>query len=424
MKKLNWLDKFAQEMAQKEQQKKEVIKKQASKKTKSREVIVSPKDVPNARNGKVVAYKGKKYRVVQANYRDNKGPGVVLAAYEGMGSDPMSMAMGANPSELQSGASKGQEYAYTKLDIEQTYDFDQDNEWGTSSAQSTADQIAAENSSDRTTVDGYYSRPQAGQSVSIDSAIDPLDGQGAEFEGDFEEEYTEELGNEDELSLDVDDELEVDLDADDPLEGEGDPEFLDEETLDESQISVKSKKGGNDMFGYDDEIENEEELKRQAKINGHVINYTKKLAQAFTEELENSLEYAESVIKRTVPGRYARQVLASLEKSLDKEGLEVEFDKQIPRQQIKKTASERATNKELFEVRNFVNTAISEDTEELLDEAEKLIDEEIAKIAKATKSYGLRKLAEIEGKMKSVMERKLKSVGIHARFVRKYQKRK
>jgi hypothetical protein len=396
-------------MAQKEQQK---MQKQASTKKKTKEVIVSPKDVPNAKNGRVVSYKGQKYRVVQANYRDSKGPGVVLAAYEGLENDPMGMSLGADPSSLQSGGSQGQEYARTRLDIEQTYDFDQDVAWGTESAQATADQIAAENATDRTTVDGYYSRPQGGMGVQAPVA-DDLDGLG---DDEFQEESTDDL---DGLG---DDEFQEELTDD--LDGLGD-DFDDENIKsadDEFGMETLDAEPANDIDQEEEEVEiDEEDLMRTSKINNKIISFTNRLAKAFEEELEDSLEYAESVIKRTVPGRYARPVLASLEKSLDQEGIEVEFDKQISNQQIKKTASERATNKELVEVRNFVNTAISEDTEEILEEAEGLIEEEVYRIAKATKTFGVQKMASIEDKMKSVMERKLKSMGIHARFDRKYR---
>lgn len=69
-KKISWLDQFAEDQAKK-------MEKTASIK-KAEQVIVSPEDVPGAVNGSEINYNNAMYKVVDANYQDEVGAGVVL----------------------------------------------------------------------------------------------------------------------------------------------------------------------------------------------------------------------------------------------------------------------------------------------------------------------------------------------------------
>lgn len=151
--KLNWLDKFAEEQAAK-------LQKVASttKVAEGEDVIVSPEDVPGATDGAVVEFNGEKFEVINASFSDDFGPGVVLraAAYEGLEQDPMGMAMGA-PATSVSPAPAGQQYSRNEGNpTQQTYTNDEDAQWGSSSAPATEQQIAGENSVDRTTIPGKF----------------------------------------------------------------------------------------------------------------------------------------------------------------------------------------------------------------------------------------------------------------------------
>lgn len=154
MKKLNWLDKFAQEQATK-------VSKTASLNKKAEQAIVDADSVPGAQNGSVVEFMGEQYRVVDANFQDDKGAGVLLekaAAYEGLESDPIGLAMGAPATSV---APQGAGQTYHRVDpgnVYQTYDNDQDAQWGSDSANSTVQEIAGENGVDRTTVPGHYTK--------------------------------------------------------------------------------------------------------------------------------------------------------------------------------------------------------------------------------------------------------------------------
>jgi hypothetical protein len=336
--KLNWLDKFAQEQAKK-------LEKTASlnvveEDNEERELIVDPEDVPRAKEGKIVSYNGKTYKVVKANYRDEKGPGVVLAQvyenYQDALQTPdtldrtMNMAVGA-PADSLKGSGKAQWYARKDKEetvIEETYTNDADAARVEQAAKKTQDKINAENAVDRTTVKGHYT------SVSDDSA-----------------------------SLD---------------------------------------------------------LGKSNVINQNIVDSANKITDAFVAETEKDLEDAEETVKKVVPARFAKKVLAQIEEKVDQEGIEIEFNKEVSKESLRKTASEDASEKELMELSDVVSDSIVESSENLLAEAEGILNQETLKIAQKHETYSMSHLASIENKLKSIVERKLKSVGIHARFDREY----
>lgn len=137
MKKMEWLDKFAEE------QKKNAIKKVAASKKRSLAnldgydmIILSKNMLPNAVNGNTVKYRNKKWKVVNASYKDAIGSGVVLASAEQRAyTDP------------------GNVYDYNVRETTEIPDFE-------AAAQATAEQIAREDSVDHcTTPDARYVNP-------------------------------------------------------------------------------------------------------------------------------------------------------------------------------------------------------------------------------------------------------------------------
>lgn len=137
MKKMEWLDKFAEE------QKKNAIKKVTASKKRSLAnldgydmIILSKNMLPNAVNGNTVKYRNKKWKVVNASYKDAMGSGVVLASAEQRAyTDP------------------GNVYDYNVRETTEIPDFE-------AAAQATAEQIAREDAVDHcTTPDARYVNP-------------------------------------------------------------------------------------------------------------------------------------------------------------------------------------------------------------------------------------------------------------------------
>ena len=137
MKKMEWLDKFAEE------QKKNATKKVTASKKRSLTnlngydmIILSKNMLPNAVNGNTVKYRNKKWKVVNASYKDAMGSGVVLASAEQRAyTDP------------------GNVYDYNVRETTEIPDFE-------AAAQATAEQIAREDAVDHcTTPDARYVNP-------------------------------------------------------------------------------------------------------------------------------------------------------------------------------------------------------------------------------------------------------------------------
>ena len=147
MKKIDWLDNFAESYSTK-------LKKTASKKLQS--IIVDKATIKNASVGDVINYNGKQYKVADLDYVDDKGKGAVLdeVGYgEGIpATDPMSIAMGAPVMNFTEGM-KPQEYSRT--DPGSIYDVPVEENYEDAAAE-TAKQIADENAVDRTTVENHY----------------------------------------------------------------------------------------------------------------------------------------------------------------------------------------------------------------------------------------------------------------------------
>lgn len=144
-KKLNWLDQFAEEQAKK-------LRKTASAIKTAEQIIVDPSDVGNVQDGDTVEFDGQQYKVVNSKYVDEKGPGVILEKVA------FGETENVTPVDQVVSGPKGQEYARTKLETQQTYTNDEDAARLEPAARATEQQIAEENAVDRTTVDGHYTK--------------------------------------------------------------------------------------------------------------------------------------------------------------------------------------------------------------------------------------------------------------------------
>ena len=166
MSKLNWLDKFAEEQSKK-------MKKTASFKRCAEQIIVDQEEVPGAIDGQELSYKNELYKVLNANFQDEIGPGVVLekisktAEFDGeVLPQEMSMEMGTDVApETPVGTKKvtdaperaiqpDQGNAGLHIEVRDTVEVDKFYE----EAAETEKQIAEENAIDRTVPEGKYNR--------------------------------------------------------------------------------------------------------------------------------------------------------------------------------------------------------------------------------------------------------------------------
>lgn len=168
----DWLEKFAlSQQAPK-------MKKMAS------QVIVNKTDLVDACDGDIVSYDNAKYKVVDCNYCDDKGEGVVLEKCASLVGDPMEVAMGTSIDYATNNDVKEQEYARTEPIIENIDPDKADVDKFTDAANATEDAIAQENAIDGTTgytypnrilqriIDKYTAVPDATVDESKDSTTD------------------------------------------------------------------------------------------------------------------------------------------------------------------------------------------------------------------------------------------------------------
>lgn len=382
--KLTWLDKFAQEEFNKEQ-----MKKEASLKRVAEQIVVSPEDVPGAQNGAEVQYNGESFKVVDANFSDEVGPGVVLeksaaasdGAYTGLEQDPMGLSMGV-PATSVAPAAPGQQYHYTKNEIQQTYTNDEDAQYGQSSAPATEQMIAGENSVDRTTVPGKFTNSPG---LNAAPAVAPMMGEVAPVtvpdapapvettETPVEEIPTEEA----------------------PVE---------EETVEEEENKILAALKSS--------------IKKKAKVtrtsaNNQIINLASDVTTTIIAEVEDVLEDAEEAVKQFVPARLASKVLSALEDALEEEGIEVAFNKTVTKEALAKTASEEVSEDEIEQVVKKVAETVVAELEDVLKDADEAMDSERETIAEGEEDN-----FEVEAKLKAMVERKLHAKGIYTRFAR------
>lgn len=155
-KKIEWLDNFAEKYAKE-------MKKTASK-VEKQDIIVDRHIIKkSSKVGDLVRFKGKLYRIADLDFVDEIGPGVVISEVgtEVPTEDAMSMSMGAHVTGLESKCTVEPERA--AINPGNIYDLgdvmQEEVDAANAAAQKTECDIAAENSINRTTVDGKYSNP-------------------------------------------------------------------------------------------------------------------------------------------------------------------------------------------------------------------------------------------------------------------------
>lgn len=145
--------------------------------------------------------------------------------------------------------------------------------------------------------------------------------------------------------------------------------------------------------------------------NKKVLAMASKMSKAIELEAEEVLLHAEEVIKKFIPARYVKSALTKIEKALEKEGMEVVFDKTVTREALRKTAKQAVEAKEIYEVINQVTAAVVAEIEDVLKDVDEVADETTAKFHNDLR-------LEAEAKLKSSVERSMASKGIYFKLAR------
>lgn len=144
------------------------------------------------------------------------------------------------------------------------------------------------------------------------------------------------------------------------------------------------------------------------------------ISKAIEAETEEILEDAEKAVKETVPACSQVAALAAIEKKLEKEGIEVLFQKAVSKEAMAKTAADALDAKELEKLVDKIADAVVEELEDVLKDADDVCDEEVEKLGDDEDAGDF---SEVEGKLKGILEKKLAGKGIYAGLARKEVKK-
>lgn len=280
MKNISWLDKFAQEQMSKTTNKSTKVvgmqKTASAKKIKKvasadkANVIIMAKDrLPGAKDGNTVKYRGAKWKVIQASYKDAAGDGVVLKRISPMQKTAAIDEKPINSPQQYGRQDPGNVYDYNVRETSEIPDFQ-------AAAAETEQAIARDNSYDRTTPAGRYTNPSSVQAAVAPEAFDGVE---------IEEVDVTEVDNTDVVDPDVtedtpvdempvnevteDDFADVDADLDDEISTDEVADETAEEVTDETaEEVVEETETVEDDFAdidvdLDDEVEETEEVKEE-----------------------------------------------------------------------------------------------------------------------------------------------------------------
>ena len=150
MKKISWLEDFAESRKKSATKQKTTVasKKVAKKSIASADMIIIAKSMlPKAVNGNTVKYQNVKWKVVNASYKDAKGEGIVMKKVAGIDTKPLTSP------ETRAYTDPGAVYDYNVRETSEISDFEE-------AARKTEEQIAKEDSVDHdTTPQARYQNP-------------------------------------------------------------------------------------------------------------------------------------------------------------------------------------------------------------------------------------------------------------------------
>ena len=423
--KISWLDKVAEDLKKKEQEKKlqktasakKVEEKTASEKVKLAKRVIIRKDlVPKAQNGNTVAYKGFGWKVVNASYKDKKGEGIVLQKIAEISNKKVT-----DPAE-KACVDPGNIYDYEVRDSYEVPELQQ-------TAAETEKKIGQENAVDRTTPAGRATNPYKEEELGVfNEIIEETPAEEAPVEEAPAEEVVEEVPaeeapaeeapveeapaaeeeeKEEEVKEAAAEEVTAECEAEEApaeevtAEAEEIPAEHDMEAEKEcgdkcsektaekvaekvvektAEAEQKPMKRENPIIAsiLGKKKEKEEQVKQAAVVrtanSEKIAKISARVAAKLDDQMEKILSDAEELVKAEFPAKYVSASLTRLSNILCKEGIECTFDSKVSREAIRKTASSDITKDECYEAIKKIAEAVVDETEDTIEQCKKAID--------------------------------------------------
>ena len=175
-------------------------------------------------------------------------------------------------------------------------------------------------------------------------------------------------------------------------------EVVEEVPVEKEEVEVPVAETTEEVIEETDE-DSDEEVKAAAN----------KIAKAVEDEIEAILEETELAVKETMPAKYIKSTLASLEKAIEAEGIQPLFDKKVSREMLRKTAGKEVGEDKIREFVASITEAVVEDVEDVLKDADEISDETVATF---------KNKAKVEAILKSTIETVLAEKGINFKLAR------
>lgn len=146
-----------------------------------------------------------------------------------------------------------------------------------------------------------------------------------------------------------------------------------------------------------------------------IASFSTKVANAIEEEIEEVLLHAEEVVKKYVPANKVKSSLKKIESSLEEEGIEVEFDKTVSREALRKSAKDETPVEEIEELVEEIVKAVVDELEEVLADADEVCNEEV-------EAFDSEDAFEVESRLKHGLEKIMANKGVNFKLERKVAK--
>lgn len=159
--------------------------------------------------------------------------------------------------------------------------------------------------------------------------------------------------------------------------------------------------------------------------SSRILKNANMIAKAFEDDAEEVLLHAERLVKASLKPTDQVKALRMLEKSLDKEGLEVTFQKKITRDSMKRTAGvESLPEKEVVDLVETITDAVVDEVEESLKDVDEVCEEKLKEVFDDEKKATPAEKQELEARLKGTFERKMSGLGVNAKLSRNHRVRK
>ena len=139
-----------------------------------------------------------------------------------------------------------------------------------------------------------------------------------------------------------------------------------------------------------------------------VVNLVKEIV----DEIEDILKNAELTVRESIPEKYIKSALTSLEKAIEVEGIQSLFDKRVSNEMLRKTFNLEILQERIDELIISITKVVADETEIILKDVDIVCDELIEKYENKFETEDI-----LKTKIESLMAAKGISIKLNRNFI-------